>query len=100
MTDMERWESEVRRLFVALSNRQRRCLFIKGVMTNQKKTIASLARRHLISRWYLAGAINGRYNWSKRVVGILHHELGLPLEIIDIFLEPNERLRDSTEEVI
>lgn len=91
---------ELERLLMKLSLRQLRCLYVKATLMHQKKNMADLARKHLMTRWYLAGCINGRYNWSKRVLAILTTELDIPFSVLDMFLEPHERININKGEPI
>ena len=67
-----------------------RCLYVKAVMCEQKKNLADIARKHHVTRGYFAGCVNGRYNWSKRTIGILNAELGISMDTLRLFLEPYE----------
>lgn len=55
----------------------RREWVIKMIMSQKGQTYDGMARRHRISKAYLAGAIVGRFPWAPKIIKCLEAELSV-----------------------
>jgi hypothetical protein len=71
----------------ALTPVQRREWFVKIKMSEKQKNFTDIATRHRLGHGYLASAVAGKYNWSRKVVRALEADLEVDLAP---FLTPSE----------
>ncbi|MFH2033353.1 MAG: hypothetical protein ABIJ26_01435 [Candidatus Margulisiibacteriota bacterium] len=63
----------------AMTPEQVREWFIKMKMAEHRQNYTDIAKRHRLSKWYLSGAVHGKYGFTPRTVHALEADLSINL---------------------